>query len=289
MAVNYKINPKLICFAIITYYPKWYRGKLRSIKHTDKVRGNLALEFFRKAIKFGYRIVVADGKSSKTFRKELSRMNGLLVIKRKSLKRSVARRQTLKKASRLESVKAIIMTEPEKISLLDSIEKIASPILEGRTDIVVPKRNPDLFQKTYPNYMYESEIEGNKLYNETLRTNGLLKINEDLDMFFGPRIFRNDKKITSLFTRNYYLKIGKGAYLNSYFDHETYSTTLYFPIVLALKKNLRVMSIDIPFKYPKIQKDSEEKGSRELFLEKRKNQRISILVELLHFTSYIKK
>ena len=50
-------NPTDVGLAIITYYPKWYRGKLRSIKHTDKVRGDLALEFFTKATKLGYKVV----------------------------------------------------------------------------------------------------------------------------------------------------------------------------------------------------------------------------------------
>ena len=42
-----------VAFAIITYYPQWYRGKLRSLKHTDKVRGDLAIEFFQTALKQG--------------------------------------------------------------------------------------------------------------------------------------------------------------------------------------------------------------------------------------------
>ena len=45
----------------------------------------------------------------------------------------------------------------------------------------------------------------------------------------------------------------------------------------------------MPFKYPDLQKQNEEKGSRELFLEKRKAQRISLIVELLHFVAYLEK
>lgn len=38
-----RFNPTPLAIAATTSYPKWYRGKLRSIKHTDKVRGDLAL------------------------------------------------------------------------------------------------------------------------------------------------------------------------------------------------------------------------------------------------------
>ena len=76
-------NPTEVSLAIITYYPKWYRGKLRSIKHTDKVRGDLALEFFSKATKLGYKVVVADGKSSKTFKKAVSGIQDLIFIRRR--------------------------------------------------------------------------------------------------------------------------------------------------------------------------------------------------------------
>lgn len=282
------LNPQAIAFALITYYHKWYRGKLRSIKHTDKVRGDLALEFFRKAAKIGYRVVVADGKSSKTFRKELTQIDGLIIIKRRSLKRSIARRQVIKKISKLPGVKVITITEPEKISLLDFIPQMTKPIAEEKTEIVIPKREDRLFKKTYPPYMYESEIEGNKLYNEILRTHGFLKNREDFDMFFGPRIFVNSSKIVRLFTKPYHLKIAKNSYLNSYFDFEDYSTTQYFPLILALKKGVKILSAEIPFSYPKLQKDNEERGERKHFEEKRKYQRLSILIDLLYFLNSLR-
>lgn len=280
------INFNSTAFSIITYYPGWYQGKLRSIKHTDKVRGDLAIEFCNKAIKLGCRVVVADGKSSKTFRRNLSSINGLILIKRRSLERSPAKRQAIKKAARIPGIKVIILAEPEKVSLLDSLEKITTPILEEKADVVVPKRQDDLFKKTYPLYMYHSEIEGNKLYNEVLRSKEILRSREDLDMFFGPRVFANNKKILSLFKKPYHFKIGKYDIINSYFNPSAYSTTLYFPIIKGLLKKLRIESVEIPFSYPKLQKENEEKGSRELFEEKRKNQRISILLELLHFLRF---
>ena len=289
--MNSKIfNPSSVVLVVITYYSKWYRGKLRSLKHTDKVRGDLAIEFFQEAIKRGYQVVVADGKSSKTFRKTISQMPGLHLIKRRSAKRAVAKRQAILKAAKLPGVKVIIATEPEKISLLtDCLPQLVNPVINGDADIVIPKRENSLFQKTFPKYMYQSETEGNKLYNEILRTHGLLDDREDFDIFFGPRVFANSPKIVRLFTKKFKLKISKKAYLESYFDIDAYSSTLYFPVVIALKKRYKVKSVEVPFSYPKIQKDNEDKGSKEHFAEKRRFQRISILVELLYFMNFIKR
>lgn len=280
---------KKIAIAVITYYPSWYQGKLRSLKQTDKIRGNLAIEFFRKASQLGYRLIVADGKSSKSFLKAINLIPDIIIFKGRSSKRSVRKRQIIKKASKLPGVKIIIITEPEKISIIDNIPLLVKTILNNQADIVIPKREENFFKKTYSDYQYQSEIEGNKLYNEILRTNGLFKDNDDLDLFFGPRVFLNHPKIVSLFTKKFHLKINKKAYLDSYFDIEDYSANQFFAIVLALKKKLRIKSVEIPFSYPKIQKDNEEKGSKKVFEEKRKFQKISILVELLYFLSSFKK
>lgn len=277
-----KVDPKFIAIVANTSYPKWYKGKLRSIKHVDKVRGDLALEFARYAKESGYQVVIVDGKSSKTFYKELSGIEQVKVIRRQVVKRSPNKRIGIKIASKVFGVKVIVSSEPEKLSILDSIPLIVMPILNNEAEIVVPKRDTKLFKSTHPQYMYESETEANKLYNEILRTNNLLKTNSsDLDMFFGPRVFRNDSKIISLFMKKYHILSSQ------YFDSEEWSDTLYFPIVLALKKGLRVKSVTIPFSYPKIQKENEEKLAKDVFFEKRKAQRLGLLVELLHFIHFI--
>lgn len=282
-------DPKAIAICVTTSYPKWYRGNLRSIKHTDKVRGDLALDFLSRAIKRGYQVVLADSKSSKTFRRELSKFPEVRVIKRRSTKRSPGKRLTIKMASELAGVKVLVLTEAEKTSLLDSIFLIIHPVLEGLADIVVPKRNQELFKSTYPSYMYESEVEGNKIYNETLRAYGLLsKHMEDLDMFFGPRVFRNDKKIISLFMKRFDYKLMGAVLAHRIFDPEEYSNVQYFPIVKALKRDFKVKSVETPFSYPLIQKENEEVGARIAFLEKRKIQRLSVLLDLIHFMSHLK-
>lgn len=280
-------NPQSVAICLITYYPKWYNGKLQSIKHTDKIRGDLALEFIQKAQKLSHQIVISDAQSSRSFKKRLAELKGVNLKFRKHPKRSPGKRQTFKIASKLKNVKVIVTTEPEKISLLDSMEALTKPILGGIADIITPKREDRLFQKTYPGYMYESEIEGNKIYNEYLNLYNLLPKDEALDMFFGPKVFANKKEVLACFMRKFNLKTGKIKLPSEYFDPEEYSNSGYFPIILALKKNLKVKSVEIPFSYPAIQKRNEEADAQELFKEKRKAQRLSLILELIHFLQII--
>ena len=277
------MNKSNIAIALTCFYPNWYRGKLRSIKHTDKVRGDLALEFIKNALSLGCNVVVVDGKSAKNFRKTLLQTLNVNVILRRSIKRSPAKRQAFKKASQIEGVKIIIATEPEKVSLLKSLDKITKPILKDNTDIVIPKRNNELFAQTYPKYMYESETEGNQLYNEQLKANNLLKNDDAFDFFFGPRAFRNEPKILRLFMKKFKLKIASKGIPAQFLDPEELSNASFFPLILALRKKLKVLSVEIHFSYPKLQKENEEIGSREYFVEKRKNQRLGLLLELIYF------
>jgi hypothetical protein len=285
------IDPSSIALAAITYYPKWYSGPLRSIKHTDKIRGDLAIEFCKKAREIGYQVVIVDGKSTATFKKEIAKISGVRLVKRRARKRSPNKRQAIFLAASIPGVKVIIQTEAEKVSIVtDGINKIAEPLLSGQADIVIPKREEKLFRQSYPSYMYDSEVEGNKLYNEGLRAYGILDAkHEDLDLFFGPRAYKNSSQILRLLKKRYHIDTHNLSFPSTYFDLEELSNAQFFPFILALKKGLKVVSVEIPFVYPKIQKDNEEKGERALFLEKRKAQRLSLIVEMLHFLSYLDK
>lgn len=286
-----ELNPSEIAIVFSTYYPKWYSGKVKSIKHTDKIRGDLALQSISSAEKKGYQVVVVDGRSTKTFFRTISGMKNVMVVRRLRQTLGGAKRQAIKKAASLPEVKIIVLIEPEKVLVItDFIDVLLKPIRENRADIVVAKRDAKLFKESYPSYMYDSEVEANAFYNETLRANGLLSVNsEDFDMFFGPRVFRNTPSIVKLFMQKYEIRSHNMSFPKDYFDAEQYSNTLFFPIVLALKNKLRVESVTIAFVYPHLQRKNEEKGLRELFLEKRKSQRLGILVELLHFISFLEK
>lgn len=273
----------------ITYLPKWYKGKLKSIKHTDKVRGDLTLYAVRYAASVGYKVVVVDGKSSKSFQEELRKIKGIKLSRTKDPKRSPNRRKALFEASQIDGVRAIVMTELEKVSVItDCIDKSVRPIFESQADVVIPKREDALFKKTYPDYMYVSESEGNLLYNEALRANGLLSTHdEELDLFFGVRVFKNDpeflKKIISKYDANPFSSL----ITSELFDLEEYSNSQFFPVVKALKYKAKVMSVTVPFIYPEKQKENETLGERETFMSKRQYQKLTILIELMHFLGYL--
>jgi hypothetical protein len=277
-------DPNSVGIVASTYFPKWYRGKLRSIKHTDKIRGDLVLESAGRSEKLGYRMVLVDAGSSKTFVKDISAINGILVAKRRSKKRSPSKRAGIKILSSLTGIKAIVITEGEKVSLIsDCISQIVEPVISGTADIVIPKREQSLFKSSYPEYMFESETEGNRLYNEILKENNLLNSkSENLDMFFGPRAFRNERKIVSIFMKKY------SILSSEYFDSEEWSDAQFFPIVLALKKKFEVKSVTIPFSYPRRQKENEEACAKDIFVEKRRAQKMGLIIELLRFINYIK-
>ena len=160
--------------------------------------------------------------------------------------------------------------------------------MDGGADVVVPKREDSLFRKTYPDYMYESEMEGNLIYCEALRANGLLSSHEeDLDVFFGARVFKNDAKLLKFLFSDY-----EGNPFNSLLEHklfnlEEYSNSQFFPVVKALLKKKKVVSITVPFRYPERQKENEEKGDKQFFILKRRYQRLTILIELMHFLGFL--
>lgn len=283
------VDPQTIAIAATTFFPKWYRGKLKSIKHTDKVRGDLALETAQKIGQLGYHLVIADGKSTKTFHQDLQAIPGTIVISRKSVGRGQGKRLAIEKASKISGVVVIILTELEKVSLITNcLFQIVGPIIKNNIDIVVPRRNDTLFKSTYPRYMYNSEVEGNGIYNEALRSNNILPKNKaDLDFFFGPRVFKNERKIVSLFKKKYYFS--GVSFLEKLYDPDQYSNVLMFPIVNALKMKLRVADVEVPFSYPRLQKENEDVGEREAFGEKRSMQRTTILIDLMHFLSFLEK
>lgn len=136
--------------------------------------------------------------------------------------------------------------------------------------------------------MYESEIEGIKLYSEQLKLHNLLpQDSNNIDLLFGPRVFTNTPKVLALFTKKYLSAI-EHSDDEALIDPEELSNALYFPIVMALKKGFKVKGVKIPFSYPKIQKDNATRGAREFFEEKRKNQRVGTILELMYFLDHLK-
>lgn len=282
------MDKQTIAIATNTLYPQWYEGNLRDVSDTDKIRGDLALNFFQSAFDKGYRSVVVDGDSSLEFRNALSKQQGLMVLGAEKVKRSVARRLAIATCSSLPSIKTIVLTEPEKVSLIDSLHAAASPVTENKVDLLIVNRNRGLFEKTYPKFQFDSENEANILVSELLRAYGFLSFSENLlDFIFGPRIFKNDPLVVGCFMKQFVLTDNSFTFPIEFIDPEQVSNTMYFPVVLAEKLGLRIQNITIPFEYPDIQKQNEEFQELETFIEKRKNQKMGILIGLIHFLRFL--
>lgn len=277
-----------IAIATNTFYPTWYEGSLKRIKDTDKVRGDLALTFLKTACALGYNVVVTD-RSTSAFVTVLSKINGLRIIHEGEIKRSPARRKAIELCSQLSGVEVIVSTEPEKTSFLtECLSATVKPVLEEEIDIVLPKRDPHLFIASYPHFQYESELEANILFEELLRSHGLFPSREkDLDMVFGPRVFRNSQKTVDCFMHKFIFEDANLAVSHEYFDPEQIAATLFFPIVFAQKKNLRIKTVTVPFRYPILQKKNEEAMGITLFLKKRRDQRIGTATSLMHLIGFL--
>ncbi len=264
----------------------------RDIENTDGIRGDLALQMIQSAINRGVRVVAADGGSSSAFLTALKSFegHGLTLIHSQKPGLAPQRRDAFHEISTLTDAEVIIYMQPEKVMLIDFIEKLIQPILNDETDIVIPARNKALFKKSYPDYMVESEEKVNDTYNRLLQRKGLLTGN--LDWFFGPIIFHNNPDIISLFLEEYQIN-NKGipsrnnrARLQP--NSETYSGNHYFPIIKALWERKRVMSVEVPFKYPENQKENESAPQmRAVFEERRRKDAAAYRLELLHFLALL--
>ncbi len=280
-----------IAIVLITSYPNWYEGKLRSIKDTDKIRGDLALKSISKAREKGYTVVVGDWQTPQSFHIEVRKIPGTILIKRRFSKASPGKRQVLKRVRMISGIKVIALTEPEKTSIIENcMSFIIEPILEGRADIVIPKRNEELFKKTYPSFQYASETEGNRTYNEELIAHKLIALDDNsLDMFFGPSVFVNNEEIFSLFVKRYHFTLNDKSKHHQLFDAEDSSNANFFPIVQALRKGYKVLSIEVPFEYPILQRQNEERGDKQFFMNKRRIQELGLVSELRCFLSHLEK
>lgn len=263
-------------------------GTNRDLADTDGIRGDLALNALNKTLSRGVRIVAADGGSSEGFLHALESLKarGLTLINSPAEGLAPQRRIAFEKASVLDGGKVIIYTQPEK-DLTDVLEVMAQPILDGTAQIVLPRRNPELFQETWPEYMRDSEIRVNKTYNRLLRRNGLLQ--EDLDWFFGPVAISNDTEIVSLFLKIYRLKEPIRSRIDAEPDPEKHSGSHYFPIIEALWLGKVVQSVEIPYRYPSIQRGNEMSDkAKARFMQRRAEDASAYPLELIHFIEYLK-
>lgn len=266
-------------------------GEQRNVDDTDGIRGDLALEVLHKAMGLGVRVVASDGGSSADFLKKLESFvgEGLILINSSSPDRGCQRRNVFERATQIPGKNVIVYVQPEKVSLIDHLVEISKPILEGQAEIVIPKRDSVVFEETYPGYMRESEIRVNATYDWLMRRARLMTKDQSFDWFFGPVVFKNDPEIVSLFLKEYEVVGSIKSRIGAETNPEKYSGGHYFPIIEALYNGKKVVSVEIPFRYPETQQKNEMFGKvRAQFIERRKMDAASYRLETLHFLAFLK-
>lgn len=305
---EFEFDHKSVAIVMNTYYPE-YHGAI-DIEHptpeqvgdTQTVRANLAFKTAQETLKAGYNLYISDGGSNDLFIRDLHNIAGATVLKRPSPERAVGRRQGFNAAEETPGVKATILMESEKFTIIPFIPQIVKPIVKDKADIVVIGREDETFKRTWPPYMYEIEKEANEKWNNILDTFGLLPEGLRLHMWAGPRATTTKPEIMSLWKEEYSFDRGNNTdyptgwrSMRRFAKPEQYSDAQYFPVITALYQRLkdptngpRVINMDLPFEYPSIQRLNEMTPEKEAeFRDKRKDQFYGFMVETTQFIRYL--
>lgn len=265
-----------------TFYKEWSSIKVGQSVNADQLRGDLAIQAIQLAKEKGYQLTIVDGGSSSEFRDALKNL-GISVSDQQERGMSASRRQAFRAAADLDGVSVICWTEPEKISMVDHLEEAVGVLVEKHADIVIPSRTAESFL-TYPEQQAKSEQKLNHLFSKVLRLMGLLPEDlPDLDVAFGPRIFCNTPAILDLFTRKYRLK--ENSKLSQLVKPDNYSNATFFPLMLALEREMKVISVPVTYHHPRAQTDFE--AGNQGFEQKRIDQRRDIVKGAIQFARYL--
>ena len=227
----------------------------------SKVRASLAEQSFEQLEKLDIPTFSVDGGSEKSFVDSTQRFEHLHSVQNDKLSMGESRRESLRLALQESNAPFLLWTEPEKADLLkpETLQKLLLPLRNHEADIVIPKR---ITKESYPEFQAWIEKRGNKRLTELLKSGQL----EEIDFWFGPRIFSRDMS-------DYFLK-----------DEGEKWDSIFTPVVKAAKDGKRLVSVDVDFQYPIEQRSIEEANEllRE-FKQKRLEQYKYILSQLKHF------
>ena len=276
-------HPESLAVVTTTFYPDWYSGDLNSPDHTDKIRGDLALQLLTQSQELGHSTLVVDGgDEGSDFRSALNELD-VQVLTQKERGMDPARQEAFQAAAELDQVKIIAWSEPEKISFLTPtcLWQATQAMLKEGCDLVVPARDEESFS-TYPAAQVAYETRANTRFNHLLRISDLLPPNDpDLDAWFGPRIFR--KEFLPYFMGRYQFEASSGAAadFHSHVNTGASNSATFFPIIRALHEGKKVGSVTIPYRHPGIQTDNEVDNPA--MDDKRHIQYMSIVTASLHY------
>lgn len=259
-----------------TWYPKFEEQGT-----TDHVRGTLALEMLGH-VAGTYPYVVVDGEQQMPGGPEppfhrAMRERGIAFVTQQQRGMSPGRQQGFAAIIREPSVEVVVWLEPEKVLFArDAIAIAAQPILSGQADVVIPARSKEGW-RSLPPFQQGSERIANATFSNCLRDWGLWNEEQDLDVFFGPRVF--NLRAHRHFVRQYAFTPDPAKPWQKAIRPAAYSNAIFYPVMAARCDGLRVVSVEVPYVYPPEQTVFET-GNEE-FDAKRIMQASSIHAELL--------
>lgn len=222
-------------------------------KSPQDLRFQLALTTCLAANKAGYSLIVVDGSTDPSIKKEL-RHAGATVYEQTEPGMGASRRQAIRVALDTFNAQELAWIEPEKYPLVPLLTPCFELVESGIYDVVLPTRES---LESYPKYQELSELRAN-------RAIGLMTGRPDLDFYFGVRVMNRH---------------GAQLFL-SYDGHAGDEWHLFFlPLVSAIaKKSHRIGQRRVAYIHPPEQTAAEE--GDEMMDRKRDRQR-EVLVSAL--------
>ncbi|MBU0649918.1 hypothetical protein KJ605_02480 [Patescibacteria group bacterium] len=277
------IKPHDVAIFATTYYKTWQPDD-SDLGSVDSARGNASLETFRRAAENGFNVIMVDGGSSEAYLEAMQKL-GVKVFAQQKPGMVQAKREALAESAKLQP-KVFVLIQAEKTAVIPYIMQLIDPIAKEGADLVMAGRDQKLFKETYPSFQVTSEETGNKWCNKIARQLDVLKADQEFDWFFGVKAFRNEPELVKLFMTRYQKTDKDWAERHGSVDPERYTNFDFFPVLAAMCSGRKVIGVTVPFSYPPEQKAMEENLSAE-FIEKRRQQKESILTEVVQFARYL--
>jgi len=221
-------------------------------KSLQDVRAQLAAATIQEAKKHGYPIVIVDESPDESTREHFRNL-GAITFPAEKPGMGHSRRQVIREASNLAGPDGIVAwVEPEKHAFIPFLGMIAEVMESQSADFVSPRRKS---LESYPLFQQHFEWLGNRAFQ--------MLTGRDLDVWFGPRIFRPD--IAPFFL----------AYQGEYGDKWD---SLFVPVLRIIKAEKKVIEVKVDYTYPSEQATEEENNF--LFFMRRIEQLTSLVESL---------
>lgn len=295
------MNAGEIAVCTTTFYPKWEPGpaNIRQLLNGDradvesKMRGDLALKTLKAVLRNGYRLVLVDGADGSAFQETLKKKD-IPFMQETAHGMSPSRVQAFDAAYDDPHIQAVTWTEPEKVGMVEEIERCAEPVLNGEAAVVIPART-EVGWQSLPSYQRRSEEKGNRFFNHQLHKAHILPETKKLDMYFGTRVYSARQayraQLREILHRRYSFNEDPRKPLHAEVNPGAYSEATFFPPVAGLHEGVTVLSVPTNFVYPQQQCMLEEyppfaEGPNG-YNKKRDRQLIDISTGLVHYLRLI--